>query len=125
MQATPSITAVFMVEMPRPISLSGKMPRPCVITMVLEAEKKPMTMMTATGSQTGGWENSASREQNNDDQRAADRDALAGVEPAVEGAKGEHAGLVGDHGAEQDVAGRDRAEAMHLAQTRRPTGPVR
>ena len=58
------------------------------------------------------------REQDNDHQRAADRDPLAGVEPAVERAEGEHAGLVGDHGAEQDVAGRDRAQAMHLAQER-------
>ncbi len=41
MQATPSITLVFMVAMPRPISRSGKMPRPCVITMVLQGLRKP------------------------------------------------------------------------------------
>ncbi|NOJ46807.1 hypothetical protein [Bradyrhizobium archetypum] len=29
---------------------------PCVFTMVLEAEKKPIAMMTPTGSQTGGYE---------------------------------------------------------------------
>ena len=49
------------------------------------------------------------RQQANDHQRAADRYTLAGVEPAVERAEGEHAGLVGDHGEEQDIAGRDRA----------------
>ena len=58
------------------------------------------------------------REQANDHQRAADRDPLAGVEPAVERAEGEHADLIGDHGAEQDIAGGDRAQPMDLAQER-------
>ena len=35
------------------------MPRPCVITMVLEALKKPMPRMAPMGTQTGGWDASA------------------------------------------------------------------
>ena len=45
MQATPSITQVFMVDMPRPISRSGKMPRPCVMIMVLDAEQQELRDM--------------------------------------------------------------------------------
>ena len=54
MQATPNITDVLIVAMPRPISRSGMMPRPWVITMVLEALKKPMPTMAPIGTQIGG-----------------------------------------------------------------------
>ena len=59
MQATPSITHVLIVAMPRPISRSGKMPRACVITMVPEALKKPMARMAPMGTQIGGCDASA------------------------------------------------------------------
>ena len=60
MQPTPSITLVFMVAMPRPISRSGKMPRPCVMTMVLEALRKPMATIAPTASHRGACPHSAS-----------------------------------------------------------------
>src|SRR3977135_1765149 len=118
MQATPSITEVLIVAMPRPISRSGMMPRPCVITMVLEALKKPMPTMAPMAARPagGGARERQGGEEGNDHQAAADGDPFARVQQAVQRAEGEHANLVGDDGDEQDVAGLDRREAMPFAQ---------
>ena len=66
------------------------------------------------------------REDGNDHLRAAHRDPFARVQYAVERTEGEHADLIRDDGDEQNIAGRDGAQAMHLAQEPdRPTGPAR
>ena len=88
MQATPSMTEVFMVAIPRPISRSGKMPRPWVITMVLEALKNPIATMAPMGSQVGASAGDRERgKKADDDQASGDSDPLAGVEHAVERAE--------------------------------------
>src|SRR5258708_1996465 len=99
MQATPSITAVLIVAMPRPISRSGKKPRPCVITMVLDAAKEPITTMAPIGSQIGGRDAIASVAR----MEIITRLPLTAIHlrvssRLVERAEGEHAKLIGDHG---------------------------